>query len=156
MSPKGNNNQLKASNVASANKKQSFIRWQERTMKQLGYVNDLLIALSIGLIAFQTQLVIGQESFNILNKVIISLSLLLILLSILLGCYVAWNRLLSFRLTAQIARKRETNQRARIDELRDEVKIKDERTWWYLHAQAVSFGVGALLLVIFTITHLIE
>ena len=135
--------------------KQSFIRWQGRTIEQLGFVNNLLIFLATGMLAFQVQLAIGEISFTILNKCIIVLSMLLIFISLILGCYLAWNRLLAFRITAQVARKRETGKREGIDDLRDKVKTLDKRTWLLLPAQTVSFGLGALFLVIFATIHFI-
>ena len=140
----------------SNDEKQSFIRWQGRTIEQLGFVNNLLIFLTTGMLAFQVQLAVKEVSFTILDKCIIVLSTLLIFLSLVLGCYLAWNRLLSFRITAQVARKRETGKREGIDNLRDKVKTIDKRTWWLLPTQTVSFGLGALLLVIFAIIHFIE
>ena len=139
----------------SNNDKQSFIRWQGRTIEQLGFVNNLLIFLATGMLAFQIQLAIREISFTILNKCIIVLSMLLIFISLILGCYLAWNRLLSFRITAQVARKMETGKREDIEDLRDKVKTLDKRTWWLLPVQTVSFGLGALLLVIFAIIHFI-
>jgi hypothetical protein len=69
----------------------------------------------------------------------------------MLGCYLALNRLRSFRVTAQVARKRETGKTEGMDDLRDKVKTIDKKTWWLLRAQTVSFVLGALLLVIFVV-----
>jgi len=80
------------------------------------------------MLAFQIQLAIREISFTILNKCIIVLSMLLIFISLILGCYLAWNRLLSFRITAQVARKMETGKREDIEDLRDKVKTLDKRT----------------------------
>jgi len=142
----------------SNNEKQSFIRWQGRTIEQLGFVNNLLIFLATGILAFQVQLAISirEVFFSILDKYTIVLSTLLIFISLMLGCYLAWNRLLSFRLTAQVARKRETGKKEGIEDLRNKVRTIDKRTWWLLLAQTVSFGLGALLLVIFAIIHFLN
>lgn len=140
----------------SDKEKQSFIRWQGRTIEQLGFVSNLLIFLATGMLAFQVQLAIREISLTILDKCTIILSTLLIFISIMFGCYLAWNRLLSFRLTAQVARKRETGKREGIEDLRKKVETQDKRTWWLLPTQIVSFGLGALPLVIFAIIHFIE
>src|SRR5882762_2389859 len=39
----------------------AFVRWQGNAMKQLGYLNNLLIALSAGLLAFQTNLAFDDK-----------------------------------------------------------------------------------------------
>jgi len=145
----------------SDKEKQSFIRWQGRTIEQLGFVSNLLIFLATGMLAFQVQLAIREISLTILDKCTIIISTLLIFISIMFGCYLAWNRLLSFRLTAQVARKRETGKRETgkregIEDLRNKVETLDKRTWWLLPTQIVSFGLGALPLVIFAIIHFIE
>lgn len=140
----------------SNNEEQSFIRWQGRTIEQLGFVNNLLIFLATGMLTFQIQLAIREVSFTILDKCTIMFSILLIFASLMLGCYLAYNRLLSFRLTAQVARKRETGKREGIEDLRNEVKILDQRTWCLLSAQILSFGSGALLLMIFSIIELLK
>ena len=140
----------------SNDEKQSFIRWQGRTIEQLGFVNNLLIFLATGMLAFQSQLAIREISLTILDKYTIILSTLFIFISLILGCYLALNRLRSFRLTARVARKRETKKREGIEYLRKKVKTLDKRTWWLLHMQNVSFGLGALLLVIFAIIHFIK
>jgi hypothetical protein len=140
----------------SNDEKQSFIRWQGRTIEQLGFVNNLLIFLATGMSAFQVQLAIKEVSFTIFDKRTIVLSTLLIFTSLMFGCYLALNRLHSFQLTSQVARKRETGKRGCIEDLRNKVKTLDKRTWWLLLAQTFSFGLGAFLLVIFAIIHLIE
>ena len=138
------------------NKKQPFIRWQARTIEQLSFVNNLLIFLATGMLAFQVQLAIREITFTALSKYTIVSSTLLISISLMLGCYLAWNRLRSFRLSAQVARKREAGKREGIEDLRNRVKTLDKRTWCLLRAQTVSFALGALLLLIFAIIHFIE
>jgi hypothetical protein len=138
------------------NEKQSFIRWQGRTLEQLGFVNNLLIFLATGMLAFQVQIAIGKVTFTNLDKCVIVLSTLLIFISLIVGCYLAWNRLLSFRLTTQVAYKRETGKREGIEDLRNKIKILDKRTWQLLTIQTVLFGLGALLVVIFAIIHFLK
>lgn len=142
----------------SDNDERSFIRWQKFRIEQLGYVNNLLIFLATGMLALQVQLAAKELCFTILDKRIIAFSTLLLFLSLMVGCYLAWNRLRAFRITAQIARKRETEKRDGIDikNLRAKVKPMDKITYQLLAAQALSFLLGALLLVIFTIIQFIE
>jgi hypothetical protein len=136
----------------SENQNESFIRWQDISIHQLGAVNNLFIGLATGLLAFQTQLAFDQE-VNLLpwETLIMAASLIFLFLSILVGCYLAWNRLSDFRLTAQIARKREKDQRGDIAELRCKSKYLGNLTWSLIQWQAVLFALGSLVLLIVTI-----
>ena len=140
----------------SDNDERSFIRWQKFRIEQLGYVNNLLIFLATGMLAFQVQLAVKELCFTILDKRIIAFSTLLLFLSLTVGCYLAWNRLRAFRITAQIARKRETEKRDGIENLRAKLNHLIKITYQLLAAQALAFLLGALLLVIFTIIQFIE
>ena len=140
----------------SNNEEQSFIRWQEKRIEQLSFVNNLLIFLATGMLVFQVQLAVRGVSFTALDRWIIVPSTLLIYISLILGCYLAWNRLVSFRITAQVSRKRETEKEEAVKKLRAETKTLDKRTWCLLRAQIVSLVLGTLFLVIFAIIHFIE
>ncbi len=133
-------------------KNESFIRWQGRAIEQLGFVNNLFILLATGMLVFQIQIAVKNDSdFTILEKHIFVFSLLLIFLSLLLGGYSAWNRLNSFQKTASVARKREKGITEDIEKLRKEYRALDKRTWCLLRAQIISFVTGALILIIFAI-----
>ena len=132
----------------AAEKNASFIRWQGRTIEQLGFVNNLLIGLATGLLIFEGKLSFDKkEILTCVDKWLIVLSVLSIFISLSIGCYVAWNRLRSFRHTTQIARQRETGKRINIDELRALVRKLDNRTWPLLTTQTILFAIGALLFV---------
>lgn len=131
-------------------KKESFVRWQERSIEQLGFVNNLIMGLSTGLFAFQLKIIFDASlpaTDN--NRWIFELSIVFIFLSLLVGIFVAWNRLRSFRATAQIARSRETNQRESIDENREKTKKLDNLTWFLLSTQSLFFAFGVLALFVF-------
>ena len=131
---------------------ESFIRWQGRLLKQMGFFNNLLLGLTTGLIAFQTQLAFDQGvSLMPCEIVVLLTSILILFLSILVGCYLAWNRLNDFRFTAQIARKRENGQLDGIGKLRRKSDRFGERTWNLIQWQAALFVLGSLLLFIATI-----
>ena len=138
-----------------SDKNESFIRWQGRMIEQLGFVNNLLIFLATGLMAFQIQLAVTEKSFNILEKYFVVLSMSLIFISLMIGCYLAWNRLKSFRITAQVARKREKGNKEGLEDLRKQYRILDERTWQLLSAQTFYFALGSLVLILFTIIYFI-
>ena len=133
----------------AAGGRESFVRWQERSIKQLEFVNNLLIGLAAGLLAFQTQLAFNDKvSLTPVEKLCAIPSMILIYISLAIGCYVAWNRLRCFHATSQIARKRETNRRDNINELRALVKSWDKKTWQLLTWQTILFAVGGVLLLL--------
>lgn len=132
----------------SIEKNASFIRWQGRTVEQLGFVNNLLIALATALLIFEGKLPFDEKKIlTCADKCLIVFSILLIFFSLSVGCYVAWNRLHSFRQTTQIARQRETGKTTDINELRVLVRKLDNRTWHLLTIQTILFFLGLLLFV---------
>jgi len=136
----------------SNNRRKSFVRWQGRAIEQLGFVNNLLIGLATGVLAFQTQLAFDDNvSFALTEKILLVLSIASVFFSLALGCYIAWNRLCSFRITTRIARKRETNQREGIEGMRALSKTLDKRTWTLLPWQTSLFAFGGLLLLVASI-----
>ena len=131
---------------------ESFIRWQGRTIEQLGFVNNLFIGLATALLIFEAKLPFEEKvTLSCTEKWLAFLSVLSVFLSLAFGCYVAWNRLRSFRNTTHIARQRETGNRTNIEELRALVKRLDSRTWPLLTIQTVLFSIGALLFAVFSI-----
>ena len=136
----------------SNDEQQSFIRWQSIRIEQLSFVNNLLIGLATGMLAFQTQLAFDDKvSLTVIDKWLVILSIVLAFSSLAVGCYLAWNRLHSFRTTAQIARKRETGKRESIEELRALVKRLDGRTWQLLTVQIALFTLGGLPLLVVSV-----
>lgn len=132
--------------------KESFIRWQGRTIEQLGFVNNLLIGLATALLIFGAKLPFDEKlKLSCSEKWLIIASLLSVFLSISSGVYVAWNRLRSFRFTTRVARQRETGKRTNISELRQLVSKFDKRTWPMLTIQTILFVLGALFFATFSI-----
>ncbi|NJR63485.1 MAG: hypothetical protein HC769_34730 [Cyanobacteria bacterium CRU_2_1] len=90
------------------------------------------------------------------EKLLVISSIILIFASLAVGCYVAWNRLSSFRNTTKIARQREKNQHENLEGLRKLVNLQDERTWLLLRLQAILFGLGSFLLLIAAIVKYLQ
>lgn len=126
----------------------SFIRWQGRTIKQFGFVNNLLITLALSFLVFQTRYFFDENTVQPLDilLILLGISSVSMFASLIVGGFLAMNRLLSFRYTAQIARKRETGQRDNIKELRDWTNELDTRTWRLLWWQVGLFAHGSLFL----------
>jgi len=124
----------------------SFIRWQDRLIIQLGYINNLLIGLSAAFLAFFFQVKSGESNiFSRVDLIFILLLVTLFFLSFIIGIIVAWNRLRSFRYTAKIARKRERDDRKNIDNLRKKTGKIDNWTWYLLNIQVGSFTLGVII-----------
>jgi hypothetical protein len=126
----------------------SFIRWQDKSIEQLSYINNLLITLASGFLILETKYFIGEKSAQATEILLLGLSAFFVFASLILGGILAINRLLSFSHTAQIARKRETKQREGIEELRDWTNEVDSRTWLLLWWQVGLFTFGSLFLFI--------
>lgn len=137
---------------------ESFVRWQGRAIKQLSFVNNLMIGLATGLLAFQTNLIFNYRATLLSSdKWLLLMSILMVLFSLFFGCCAALNRLSSFQKTSQIARKREKGGKKRegIEEKRDLVKKLDKRTWRLLQMQIVLFAFGGLFLLLVSL-HLLS
>ncbi|OGO23860.1 MAG: hypothetical protein A2144_08545 [Chloroflexi bacterium RBG_16_50_9] len=128
----------------------SFIRWQGITIQQLYFVNNLIIGLSAGILAFQFNIAFNKDVvFNCTSKWLFSFSIAFIFVSLFLGCLTAWNRLDDFRTTEKIARKRgkhDFKDSKEIENLRDKAKQLGKRTWCLLKLQLFFFCVGAILI----------
>ena len=128
---------------------ESFIRWQERSIQQLGFVNNLLIGLSTAIFIFQIKVSFDQ-TISLPNTIfcLFFISIIFIFLSITFGCITAWIRLKDFHLTSKIARKREKNKRDSINTLRERSKSLGSATWTLLTIQAIFFIFGQILLMV--------
>ena len=128
----------------------SFIRWQSITNRQLGYAINLILTLSVATLGFQVNTLLDPR-FNPISwqRAAISISLLSFLFSTALGIYCVINRLRDFRITQNVARKRE--QEISVSELasdRGRAERLGKRTWKLFRWQIRTFGAGVLLVVI--------
>lgn len=85
----------------------SFVRWQSRRIEQFGVVTNLLLGLATGVLALEMPIAFGEKPPSGAQGAVVGTSVALLFGSVAVGLIVAWNRLKSFRLTAQIARRRE-------------------------------------------------
>ena len=136
--------------------KGSFIRWQGITLQQLSFVNNLIIGLSAGILAFQFDIAFSRGLiFDCTSKLLFSFSIGLISLSLVVGCVTALNRLTDFRTTAQVARKREKGDLKDIEKLREKAKCLGKWTWRLSKIQIVLFSLGAILIPPLVILHVV-
>ena len=135
-------------------KKSTYSKWENHRIVQLSFINNLIIGLSIALIGYVFDFIEPSNIiFNCTQKFFFWIGVLLNIISVAIGIFVAINRLEDFRLTAKIARNREKNKRETIETDRNEVKIIGNKTWNGFVWQIVTFGISFLC---FSITILIE
>jgi hypothetical protein len=90
----------------------AFPRLQERTQTQLGFINNLLVTLAVGLLAFAVNASANNAELDRgWRKVVLLLGLVALTLSVLAGLRLAFNRLASHRITARVARIRQLRDR---------------------------------------------
>lgn len=132
-----------------------YIRWQEIRLKQLGYVNNLLIALASGSLLWQAQSILVL-TITFQSRPLYLVSAALFFVSIVFGCWVAWNRLGDFTLTANRLRSlmeappsqasKETKDLRK--EMKEEANRLGENTRKLLPFQLYTFVIGFFLLLI--------
>ncbi|KFF04480.1 hypothetical protein [Flavobacterium reichenbachii] len=126
----------------------SHTRWQNILITQLGLANNLIILLAVGLLGFGITFLKDVTVLSFYQKIFFWCSCILILVSIGFGITVIINRLDDFKITAQIARKRQTGNRDGIENDRQESKGLGKQTWNYFIIQVSTFLVGFLCLLV--------
>ncbi len=146
----------------------SFIRWQKITITQLGFLNNVVLVLTVPSIAFALN---KAPEFSGGWKYALLCGVTLLMLSGVFALVYAFTRLLDFRLTAQIvAMRRETAKRgspngeaAKVNEEQNDqnrntaIELLDrsrttsehlsDRTWSSLRWQLLLFSVGVGVVV---------
>ena len=125
----------------TADRNSRVVRWQGRSIAQLGFVNNTVLALTTASIGFA----VSRESCGWRGWVLLlGIMCLVASAGLALGCAV--NRLRDFRESAQLARGR----MGIMEEVERRLKNRKrgDRTWTLLHWQLCTFAVGALLIVV--------
>jgi|APTNR8051073442_1049403.scaffolds.fasta_scaffold17939_3 hypothetical protein len=126
----------------------NFTRWQNIRIMQLGFANNLIILLAVGLLGFSITFLEDVSSLTICQKFFFWSSCILILVSIGFGIALIVNRLNDFKITAQIALRIKNGKRDGIENDRQESKEMGKQTWNYFTIQVSTFLVGFLCLLI--------
>ncbi len=84
-----------------------YVRWQDKTREQFSFFNNLLLTLSVGFISFGYDNLMDTKIFFSFchpqfDTTIFVLSFISIVLSILVGIFCVFSRLLDFRITTHI------------------------------------------------------
>lgn len=121
---------------------ESFIRWQEITRNHFSSVANLILALATGLLAFQSTLLLEHKLSVPCAFWLATASLIFLATSVAIALWCLVNRLRDFRLTAQIARRREKGE-TELQEFREKSKSLGKFTWGLFWFQVALFGLGA-------------
>ncbi|MCI0352442.1 MAG: hypothetical protein L0Z53_23745 [Acidobacteriales bacterium] len=127
-----------------------FAKWQGITREQLGATSNLVLGLATGLLAFTTALLLEKKLIASCAFGFAVTATGLLALSVALAIWCSTNRLADFRLTAQIAHPKNSDN-SQLQELRDESKRLGERTWNIFRGQIWTFGLGAAAIGIGTL-----
>lgn len=139
-----------------------YIRWQEIRLRQVSYINNLLIVLASGSLLWQAQSIL-TVTITFQARPLYLVSAALFFISILIGCCVAWIRLGDFTLTADrlrwkmeepysLASKDTKNMR---NEMQDDANKLGENTRKLLPFQFYTFVLGFFFITVDVIWHLI-
>ncbi|MFC1534262.1 hypothetical protein ACFL7M_12945 [Thermodesulfobacteriota bacterium] len=121
--------------------RESSIRWQARTIEQLGYALNLILGLSVAAIGFEISLILNKEFERAgWQNWLFAISMLSLLLSIAVGLWCVVNRLRDFRATTKTARKREDGKSdLDLQPLRTLTRDLGKRTWLLFWWQISTF-----------------
>ncbi len=131
-------------------KNESFIRWQGRTIEELGKAINLLLSLCLATIGFIVSKLLDKDFLflNCTGKSLVFIGTIILLIAAIILLFLIYNRLHAFRGTTKIARKRETNDRTNINTLRTEVNQRDKCTWTLFSFAIAAFSFGELFVII--------
>jgi hypothetical protein len=87
---------------------ESYIRWQNIRITQLGFANNLIITLTVASLGYLMNFINSHNILNFFQKLLFWISSTLLIFSCFVGLLVIINRLEDFKITAQIAKKRES------------------------------------------------
>jgi hypothetical protein len=139
--------------------KKRFVRWRTLSMDQLGKVINLLLGLSVATIGYQINFLVDGKYDSPEQKIDLIVwlirfafvtSLILLFVSVLLGIICNYIRLLDFRYTALLIKKRMDNESSEaIWNFKETVNKYGERTWTIFAWQTATFWISFLLLAVF-------
>ena len=122
----------------------SFVRWQGRLLQQFGAVNNLLIGLAAGIVAFELPLFFNSPHLSVFERHSLLISFIALVLSASVGCWTAWNRLIDFRKTTATTRSADTQEKS---DLRKETELLGKKSWCLIRFQAFLFALGMVALL---------
>jgi hypothetical protein len=141
---------MEQSNKPEKKNRKSSIRWQGRTIEQFGYALNLVLGLAIAGMGYEITLILNKEIERASwQNCLLSISLLVLLLSVGAALWCIVTRLRNFRITAEIARKREDGETdIKLQPLRTKSDDFGVFTWMLFWWQIWSFAIGVILLIV--------
>ncbi len=124
--------------------RESYFRWQEFAIRQLGYVINLMMTLSGGALAFAIREKI--EGYVKLDGCAWRLAVLSLAISVIAAVAANVTRALDFRYTRRAARARMKDGKDH-EELHETAERLGAWTWGLFYFQAATFALGPLCLV---------
>ncbi|MGH9957045.1 MAG: hypothetical protein ACREBC_07940 [Pyrinomonadaceae bacterium] len=121
---------------------ESFIRWQAATQQHFTSTANLLLGLATGLLAFESTLLLDARFLSHAAFWFAVAAVVFLFTSVGVALWCAINRLRDFRLSAQIARRRQEDEPS-LQKSREEAKSLGNFTWGLFWFQVGMFGVGA-------------
>jgi uncharacterized membrane protein len=125
----------------------SFIRWQGRTIEQMGYAINTLLVSAIATVGFVVNKLLDGKIYCY-SRFFMVWGCFLLLIAIFGLILLIINRLTDFRITTKIARKRETNNTKDLDLDRETSKKLGKRTWNLFYFAFAAFSLGEILVII--------
>jgi hypothetical protein len=132
--------------MAERNSPESFIRWQAITRDQLSFSSNLILTLSVAALGYQLDLLNREPNPDKCHIGLGIVAAIALTASVLLGIGLVVNRLLDFKLTKDVARRRDRG--ASDADLADDRAITDrrgKRTWCLFWWQTGTFAFGSFL-----------
>jgi len=143
--------------------KERFVRWQQLTIQQLSYTNNLFIGLNLAFLGFLLSQTGLRISSNCLLFTIETICILAIGASFLTGILTVLYRLYDFRATHQLVKNRKLrfecqnnigekcqcyNIESKITNFKSKADMYGKKTWIFLQWQIWTFAIGVPLGII--------
>ena len=135
------------------NDHEAMVRWQEIARAQRSTVNSLFLTYAAALVGLQATTLMSKDTARIDHSSLFLAAGSIALCSLIAGCIVVLVRLRDARLSARIARYRDTNRpAAEIEPLRASTKFLGKCTNFFVPLQVALFAVAALVFMYWVLT----
>lgn len=129
---------------------QRFVRWQNITIKQLGFTTNLILTITVGVIGFVVNK-IADENFKITSngKALFIIGLFSLFLSFIMGIVINLTRLYDFRKTTRIVRKKMKNEKdSELYVLKKATECLGKASWIIFRIQIISFAFALTFILL--------
>ena len=125
--------------------RESYVRWQELAITQLGYTINLFLTLSGAALGFALKILMqSQTPFSGPAHCLFHVALPLLGLSIIAAIAANWTRVQDFRFTRRAARERMVGGNNH-EHYAKKADCYGDWTWGLFYFQTVSFGLGVVV-----------